>query len=100
MFLLNLSWNWKVELTTGANLLELKTKKRLQRKLIISSTNLMAMIVLNYILRKSKREYRFTKSRERINQPIYIDDVKIVAKKIKKKKWKTLWNVLTHSPYI
>ena len=41
----------------------------------------IAMIPLHHILRKCTVEYELNKSQEKINYQMYMDDIKIVAKK-------------------
>ena len=41
------------------------------------------MIQLSYILKKCAERYKFTKSQEKINHLIYVDNIKIFAKKDK-----------------
>ena len=48
------------------------------------------MITVNYVLRKCTEGYKFTKSREKINHLMYMDDIKVFAKKKKKKNLETL----------
>ena len=47
-----------------------------QGNLLSSQLFLIAMIPLNYILKKFKEGYKFTKSQEKINPLIYMDDSK------------------------
>ena len=48
------------------------------------------MMPLNLILRKYTAGYKLSKSQEKINHLMYMDDIKLFAKKKKKKKknWK------------
>ena len=40
----------------------------------------IAMMPLNHVLRKCTGVYRLNKSQEKINHPMYIDDIKLIAK--------------------
>ena len=41
---------------------------------------IIAMTPLNHILRKCTAGYKFSRSQEQINHPIYMDDIKLFAK--------------------
>ena len=74
--------NWRVELTaSGKGLAEMK----IQRGIFLGgelspSLFVITMIPLNHIFKKSTGEYRLTKSQEKINHRMYIDDIKVFAK--------------------
>ena len=44
----------------------------------------MQTMSLNYIIRKRDKGYKFTKSQEKINQRMYMDDIKLFTKNVKK----------------
>ena len=78
---------WRVQLTAGGKSL---AKAKIQRGIfqgdalsILLFTK--AMMPLNHMLRKSTAGYRFSKSQERINHLIYMDDIKLFAINEKKK---------------
>ena len=43
----------------------------------------MAMVLLNYIIRKCTARYDLSKSQEKINHLMYMDDIKLFAKNVK-----------------
>ena len=66
---------WRVELTAeGRSLAETK----IQRGIFLSF--IIAMMPLNHILRKCTAGYKLTRSQEKINHLIYMDDIKLFAK--------------------
>ena len=42
---------------------------------------IIAMMLLNHILRKYTAGYKFSRSQEKVNNLMYIDDIKLFAKK-------------------
>ena len=48
----------------------------------------IAMMPLNYILRKCTAEYKLSKSQKKINYLMYMDDIKLFTKN--EKEWETL----------
>ena len=77
--------NWKIELTAGEkSLAEVKIQREIfQGDTLSPILFVIAMIPLNHILRKCISGYKFTKSKEKINQLMYIDDIKVFAVKEK-----------------
>ena len=73
---------WKVELTAvGRSLAEAK----IQLGDALSPLLLMiALAPLNHIHRKFTAGYKLNRSQEKINPRMYIDDIKLFAKKFKK----------------
>ena len=73
---------WKVELTSaGRSLLVVKFRIGIfQSDALSPLLFIIAMIPLNHILRKCTAEYKLTKSQEKINHLMYIDDIKLFAK--------------------
>ena len=74
---------WKVGLTAGGRRL---TEARVQRRIFQGNTLspllfILAMMPLNHILRKCTDRYKLSKSQEKINHLMYMDDIKLVAKK-------------------
>ena len=68
------------ELTAGGRTLaEVKNQRSIfqENSLLL----LLAMMSLNYILKKSTEGYKFTKSQNKINHLMYMDDMKLFAKK-------------------
>ena len=84
--------NWKVELTTGGkSLAEEKIQRGIfQGNAFSSLLFIITMMPLNYILRKCTGANHFTKTQEKINYLMYMDDIKLLAKK--KKIWKRIGN--------
>ena len=76
--------NWRVELTAGGkNLAETKIQRGIFQEDAISLF-IIAMIPLNHILRKCTAGYTLSSSQEKINLLMYMDDIKLFAKKKKK----------------
>ena len=73
--------NWKVELTRRGNSpAEIKIQRRIfQGDSLSLELFVMAMILLNYILRKCKGSYKLIESQKRINHLTYMNDIKIFA---------------------
>ena len=69
--------NWKVELTAGGKILAVvkMLRGRFQEGALLPLLLIIAMVPLNYILRKCT-----TKSQEKINHLMYIDNIKLVKK--------------------
>ena len=76
----------RVELTAGGkSLAEAKTQWGIfQGHALSPLLSVITMIPLNHILRKYTGGYKLKKSQEKINYFIYMDDVKLCAKKQKK----------------
>ena len=73
--------NWKVELTAGEILVELKIQRGIfQRDALSSLLFVIAMMPLNYILRECTGGYKITKSQWKINNLVYMDDIKMFEK--------------------
>ena len=79
---------WRVELTAGGkSLAETKIQRSIfQGDALSPLLFIIAMMPLNHILRKCTPEYKLTKSQEKINHLMYMDDIKLFAKM--KKNWK------------
>ena len=74
--------NWKIELTAGGqSLAEVNIQRGIfQGDSLSPLLFVIAMMPLNYILRKCTGGYKFTNSQEKINHLMYMDDIKIFAK--------------------
>ena len=69
--------NWKVELTGGKTLAEVKIQKGIfQIDALSPLLYVIAMMPLSYILRKYTGGYEFAKLQEKINHLMYMDDIK------------------------
>ena len=73
---------WRVKLTAGGKSL---AKVKLQRGMFQGDAQspllfVIVMIPLNYILRKCTAEYKLSKSQEKINHLMYMDNIKLFAK--------------------
>ena len=73
---------WRVELTSGGrSLAEAKIQRGIfQRDALSLLLFIIAMIPLNHILRKCTAGYKLSKSQEKINHLMYMDDIKLFAK--------------------
>ena len=74
--------NWRVELKAGRkSLAEVKIQRGIFHGEALSPLLfVIAMMPLNHILRNCTAGYKLSKSREKINHLMYIDDVKLFAK--------------------
>ena len=69
---------WRVELTTGGRSL---AETKIQRGIFQEALSpLLAMMPLNQILRKCIAGYKLSRSQEKINHLMYMDDIKLFAK--------------------
>ena len=86
--------NWRVELTAGGkSLAETKIQRGIFRGDALSPLLfIIAMMPLNHILRKCTAEYKLSRLQEKINHLMYMDDIKLFAKK-----WKRTGNPNTHN---
>ena len=73
---------WWVELTAGGkSLAEVKIQRGIfQRGALSLLLLVIAMMPLKQILRKCTAEYKLSKSQEKINHLMYMDDIKLFAK--------------------
>ena len=88
--------NWRVELTArGKNLAETKIQSGIfQGGALSLLLFIIAMIPLNHILRKCTAGYKLSRSQEKINHLMYMDDIKQLAKNDKE------LETLIHTEYI
>ena len=73
---------WRVELTAGGRSL---AEINIQRGIFQGDAQspllfIIAMMPLNHILRKCTAEYKLSRSQEKINHLMYMDDIKLSAK--------------------
>ena len=73
---------WRVELTVGGrSLAETKIQRGIfQRDALSPLLFIIAMMPLNHILRKCTAWYKLSRSQEKINHLMYMDDIKLFAK--------------------
>ena len=73
---------WKEELTAGGKILiEVKIQRSIfQGDPLSPFLFVIAMIPLNHILRKCTAKYKLTKSQEKINHLMFMDDIKLFSK--------------------
>ena len=73
---------WKVELTAGGrSLAEVKVQRGIFHGDALSPLLfIIAMMPLNHILRKCTARYKLSKSQEKINHLMYMDNIKLFAK--------------------
>ena len=74
---------WRVELTAGGRSL---AKTKIQRGIFLEDALspllfIIAMIPLYHVLRKWATGYKLNRSQEKINHLMYIEDIKLFAKK-------------------
>ena len=74
---------WRVELTAGGkNLAETKIHRGIfQGDALSPLLFISAMLPINHILRKCTAGYKLSRSQEKINHLMYMDDIKLFAKK-------------------
>ena len=72
--------NWRVELAAGQTLAEVKIQRDIfLRDSLSPLLFIIAIMLINYLLRKYKGGYKFTKSLQKINRLVYTDDIKIFS---------------------
>ena len=73
--------NWNIELPTRSkSLSEVKIQRCIFRGDVLSPLLfVIAMMPLNYILRKCSGGYKLTKSQEKINHLMYVNDIQLFA---------------------
>ena len=78
---------WKVKLTTGERrLAEAKIERGIFQGDALSPLQFMiAMMLLNHILRKCTAGYKLSRSQEKINHLMDMDDIKLFAKNEKER---------------
>ena len=88
---------WRVELTTGGRSIAETNIQRgiFQGDALSPLLFIIAMMPLNYILRKCTAGYKLSRSQEKINHLMYMDDIKLFAKM--KKNWKLSYTKLEYS---
>ena len=74
--------NWRVELTEGG---KRSTETKIQRGIFQGDALshllfIIAMMPLNYILRNCTTRYKLSRSQDKINHLMYMDDIKLFAK--------------------
>ena len=82
---------WDAELSAGErSLAEAKVQRGISKgNVLLPLLLLIAMMPLNHKLKKCTAGYKLSKSQEKINYLMYMDDIKLFAKKKKMKKdWK------------
>ena len=74
--------NWRVELTAGGkSLAETKIQRGIFQGDTLSPLQfIIAMMPLNHILRKCTAGHKLSRSQEKINHLMYMDDIKLFAK--------------------
>ena len=72
---------WRVEFTAGGrNLAEAKIQRGIFQEALSSLLFIIAMMPLNHILKKCTAGYKLSRSQEKINHLMYMDDIKLFAK--------------------
>ena len=72
---------WKVEFTFGGrSLAETKLQRGIFLDVLSPLLFIIAMMPLKHILRKCTAGYRLSRSQEKINHLMYMDDIKLLAK--------------------
>ena len=74
--------NWRVELTAGGkSLAETNIQRRIFQGDALSPLQyIIAMMSLNHIFRKGTAGYKLSRSQEKFNHQMYMDDIKLFAK--------------------
>ena len=74
--------SWRVELTAGGrSLAEAKIQRGIFQGAALSPLLfIIAMMLLNHILRKCTAKYKLSRSQEKINHLMYMDDIQLFAK--------------------
>ena len=72
---------WRVELTAGGRSL---AETKIQGDALSPLLFIIAMMPLNHILRKCTAGYKLSRSQEKTNHLMYMDDIKLFAKKWKR----------------
>ena len=77
---------WRAELTArGRRLAEPKIQRAIfQGDALSPLLFIIAMMPLNHMLRKWTAGYKLSRSQEKINHLMYMDDIKLFAKKLKR----------------
>ena len=71
----------RVELTAERSLAEANIQRGIfQEDALLPSLFIIAMMPFKHILRKCTVEYKLSRSQEKINQVMYMDDIKLFAK--------------------
>ena len=84
---------WVESIAGGRNLAEEKIQRGIFQVHALSQLLfIIAMMPLNYLLRKCTAGYKLSRSQEKINHLMYMDDVKLFVKK-----WKRTGNTNTRS---
>ena len=75
--------NWRVDLTAGRKTLaEMKIQRGIfQGDGLSPLLFVRAMMPLNHIFRKCTGSYKLTKSQEKVNYQMYMDDIKLSQKR-------------------
>ena len=86
--------NWRVELKAGGKSL---AETKIQWVIFQGDAQspllfIITMMPQNHILRKCTAGYKFTRSQEKVNHLMYMDDIRLFAKK-----WKRTGNPNTHN---
>ena len=81
-FIKNIMKNWRVELSAGGKSL---AETKIQRGIIQGDALspllfIIATMPLNHILRKCTAGYKLSRSQEKVNNLMYMDDIKLFAK--------------------
>ena len=72
---------WRVELTAGGSLAETKIQRGIfQGDTLSPLLFIITMMPLNHILRKCTSRYKLSRSQEKINHLMFMDDIKLFAK--------------------
>ena len=79
---------WRMELTAGGRrLAEAKIQRGIfQGDALSPLLFIIAMMPLNHILRKCTARYKHSRSQEKVNHLVYMDDIKLFAKNEKNRK--------------
>ena len=83
-FMTNVMKNWRGTLEPKDKLLQFKIERGIfQGDSFSALLFVIAIMTRNYVLRKSTGDNKFTRTQEKLNQLIYLDNIKVLAKNYK-----------------
>ena len=72
---------WRVELTAGGRFAEAKIQRGIfQGDALSPLLFIIAMMPLNHVIRKCAAGYKLSRSQEKVNHLMFMDDIKLFSK--------------------